>query len=350
MRLKKGAARTWKKKLGMIRRKIAVISILILAVGASAGVAVPADASTSYPWPGGHDAAGVSEPAAAWYFAEGCTRDGFDCWLCVMNPQERTANLSVSFLTPAGREFQRTAPVPPLSRYTLNVADVVGEGQDVSLVVTSDLPVVAERPMYFAYRSPSSPAPYMLAEVEGLELTSPISYQETVGIMFHEAGQYDIHNELARARVMIPQGGCARDDNPRARFPGWTPGRWGDPYYWIQDSRGRGTFSTTAVDVGAKAGCEVLSPVDGVVEAVESYALYGAYPDQRVAIVPDGYPGLRVVVVHIETDLNPGQRVAAGETALGRVRALSRYFRSDIGTYYTHDAGNHAHVQVNLVP
>ena len=93
----------------------------------------------------------------------------------------------------------------------------------------------------------------------------------------------------------------------------------------------------------------MVSPVDGVVESVESYALYGAYPDQRVAIIPDGRSDLRVIVVHIETDSGRGGRVTAGETVLGRVRALSRYFRSDIGRYYTGDEGDHAHVQVNLV-
>ncbi|MDD3717652.1 MAG: hypothetical protein PHP28_03185 [Actinomycetota bacterium] len=133
-------------------------------------------------------------------------------------------------------------------------------------------------------------------------------------------------------------------------WPGWTPSRWGDPYYWVQDSRGRGTFSTTAVDVGARAGSEVLSPVEGVVESVEDYHLYGVYPDQRVSIIPAGYPDLRVIVVHLEADVLRGERVAAGETALGRVRALSRYFRSDIGRYYTMDEGDHAHVQVNRIP
>jgi hypothetical protein len=166
--------------------------------------------------------------------------------------------------------------------------------------------------------------------------------------MFHESGLYDIHCELARARVMIPQGGCLRDDNPGARYPGWSPAPWGDPYYWVQDSRGRGTFSTTAVDVGAKAGSTVLSPVDGVVESVEAYALYGSYPDHRVAIIPDGDPGLRIIVLHIEAAIGQGARVEAGRTVLGRVRALSLYFRSDIGTYYTGDEGNHAHLQINL--
>jgi len=334
----------------MIRRMFAAVLLILLLAGVSLFTQAETLGASSYPWPGGHDAAGVNSPSDKWYFAEGCTREGFDCWLCVMNPQVETANLDISFLTPAGSEFQLAAPVPPLSRYTLNVADVVGEGQDVSLVVDSDLPVVAERPMYFNYRTPSTPVPYPLAEVEGMLLSSPVSYQETVGIMYHEASQYDIHNELARARVMVPEGGCVRDDNPEARFPGWEPGRWGDPYYWVQESRGRGTFSTTAVDVGAKAGCVVLSPVDGVVDTVEAYALYGSYPDQRVAIIPDGHSDLRVIVVHIETVINQGQRVTAGETVLGRVRALSRYFRSDIGRYYTGDMGDHAHIQVNLLP
>lgn len=201
--------------------------------------------------------------------------------------------------------------------------------------------------MYFNYRTPSSPAPYELAEVEGLDLTSPISYQETTGIMFHEAAVYDVHGELAQARAMIPRGGCVGDANPGARFPGWTPGRWGDPDYRVGASRGRGTFSTTAVDVGAKAGCRVLSPVDGVVETVEAYMLYGAYPDQRLAIIPDGRPDLRVIVVHIETAMAPGQKLEAGKTVIGKVRALSAYFRSDIG-YHVGDEGDHAHVQINL--
>ena len=334
----------------MLRRTIAVLFIAFLVVGVGVGVTAPHLRAFSYTWEGGHDAAGVSSPSHTWYFAEGCTRPGFDCWLCVMNPQDQAAALNISFLTPAGAEFSLSVPVPPLSRYTLNVADVVGTGQDVSMFLESDQPVVAERPMYFEYSSPSPASPYILAEAEGLSLVSPISYQETVGIMFHEAGQYDIHNELARARVMLPKGGCLRDDNPGARYPGWSPVPWGDPYYWVQDSRGRGTFSTTAVDVGAKAGSAVLSPVNGVVESVEAYALYGSYPDHRVAIIPDGQPGLRVIVLHLEAAISPGVRVVAGQTVLGRVRALSLYFRSDIGTYYTGDEGNHAHLQVNLAP
>ncbi|MEW6554841.1 MAG: hypothetical protein AB1384_11210, partial [Actinomycetota bacterium] len=136
----------------MLKRTMAVLFIAILAT-AAAGFAASDLQAYSYDWSGGHDAAGATAPSDTWYFAEGCTRPGFDCWLCVMNPQAQPATLDISFLTPAGAEFQRTATVAPLSRYTLNVADVVGTGQDVSMLLTSDLAVVAERPMYFNYHA-----------------------------------------------------------------------------------------------------------------------------------------------------------------------------------------------------
>ncbi|MDY6794090.1 MAG: hypothetical protein SWK76_02230, partial [Actinomycetota bacterium] len=300
---------------------------------------------------GGHDSPGVTSPSERWYFAEGCTRSGFDTWLCVANPGDDTALLDVFFLTPEGEESAISESVPPLSRYTLNVADVVGEGRDVSMVVESDTPVVAERPMYFDCRSQASPTAYDLAQSSGLTLIGPVSYQETVGIMYHEASRRDIHNREAHARLLVPLGGCVEDDNPGARYPEWIPAREGDPYYWVQESRGRGTWSTTAVDVGAKAGCAVLCPVDGMVESVEAYNLYGVYPDQRVAIIPDGQPGLRVILLHIMTDgLEAGDRLVAGETTLGTVRALSAWFRSDIGVQYTGDEGDHVHMQINLAP
>jgi hypothetical protein len=91
--------------------------------------------------------------------------------------------------------------------------------------------------------------------------------------------------------------------------------------------------------------------VDGTVEAAEAFNLYGVYPDMRVAIIPDGRPDLRVVLLHLEDiRVAPGTRVKAGETMVGRVRPLSLYFQSDIGSDYTGDEGNHVHLQINLAP
>jgi hypothetical protein len=294
---------------------------------------------------------GATSPSEQWYFAEGCTRPGFDAWLCVMNPQTETALLDISFLTPGGEEAHLSDPLPPLSRYTVNVAEVVGEEKDVSLVVESDRPVVAERPMYFGYLTPRDPSAYVLAHCSDLELICPISYQETIGIMYHEASRWDIHSRLAHARALIPMGGCVGDANSGASVPGWSPERWGDPYYWVQESRGRGTWSTSAVDVGAKAGCRAVSPVDGTVEIVEAFNLYGVYPDLRVAIIPDGRPDLRVVMLHLEDiKVTQGSCVEAGETVVGEVRPLSLHFQSDIGSTYTGEEGDHVHLQINLAP
>jgi len=41
--------------------------------------------------------------------------------------------------------------VAPHSRFTLDVNSVLG-GQSLSLVVESDIPIVAERPLYFDFR------------------------------------------------------------------------------------------------------------------------------------------------------------------------------------------------------
>jgi len=40
-------------------------------------------------WSGGHCVTGVTAPATDWHFAEGTTREGFDEWLCLQNPQGR---------------------------------------------------------------------------------------------------------------------------------------------------------------------------------------------------------------------------------------------------------------------
>jgi hypothetical protein len=47
--------------------------------------------------------------------------------------------------------IKRDYPIDPERRYTVYVNDVVGKDQSISMLVTSDAPIVAERPMYFNY-------------------------------------------------------------------------------------------------------------------------------------------------------------------------------------------------------
>ena len=110
-------------------------------------------------WTGGSDAIGAPLPSTTWFFAEGYTGPGFDEWVCVLNPWGSDAHLTFNFQTqedglvvPTG-----TYTVPANSRATFKANDLLG-GKDyqTSLALASDVPVVAERPMYFEYSGTGS--------------------------------------------------------------------------------------------------------------------------------------------------------------------------------------------------
>ncbi|MBC7229339.1 MAG: hypothetical protein H5T74_02970 [Actinobacteria bacterium] len=106
------------------------------------------------PWEGGHVASPMADPLPhKLYFAEGTTRDGFDEWICVFNPNQKTASLTFNYMVEGEGLKTVRESVSPKHRATFYVPDHVGKGKDVSLELVSDVPVAAERPMYFAYRS-----------------------------------------------------------------------------------------------------------------------------------------------------------------------------------------------------
>jgi cysteinyl-tRNA synthetase, unknown class len=103
-------------------------------------------------WTGGHDVVGVSL-SRSWFFAEGYTGQGFDQWVCVLNPGDAPADLTFRFQTQeAGEVVRDGGTVPARSRRTYLVNDLLGAGYQNSLQLVSSLPVVAERPIYFDYR------------------------------------------------------------------------------------------------------------------------------------------------------------------------------------------------------
>ena len=104
-------------------------------------------------WTGGHDVVGAPAPSLSWYFAEGYTGTGFDEWLCVQNPGDMEAHLTLYFQTQEEGEKQVTGlSVGAHSRASFNVNQLLdGRSFQTSLRLSSDRPVVAERPMYFDY-------------------------------------------------------------------------------------------------------------------------------------------------------------------------------------------------------
>jgi hypothetical protein len=109
-------------------------------------------------WDGGHNVVGSTQPHKQWVFAEGCTRPAFNTWLCLQNPGDTPAKVRLDYLCGDGANIGRELTVSPRSRATVAVhSDALGIGVhdnargDVSIRVTSDVPIMAERPMYFLY-------------------------------------------------------------------------------------------------------------------------------------------------------------------------------------------------------
>ena len=98
---------------------------------------------------GGHDFKGSTTAAQTWYLAEGYTGGTFDTWVCVQNPNDDTADLTVTFMTPSGSSVI-TDTVSGNSRKTFS-ADFYVPNSDVSTKVetTHATGVVAERAMYW---------------------------------------------------------------------------------------------------------------------------------------------------------------------------------------------------------
>ena len=96
----------------------------------------------------GHASPGVRAPSTVWYLSEGCTAYGYDTWVLVQNPNNVTANVSVTYMTPEGPQVKEPLEVAANSRRTIHVNEDV-PGKDVSMKVEADQGVVVERSMYW---------------------------------------------------------------------------------------------------------------------------------------------------------------------------------------------------------
>jgi WD40-like Beta Propeller Repeat len=99
----------------------------------------------------GHAAAGVAAPAASWFFAEGATGSFFDTYLLLANPSNTAATVTVDYLRDTGGIVTRSYPVAANSRFSVFVDSEAGlEATSFGMRVTSAVPIVAERTMYWA--------------------------------------------------------------------------------------------------------------------------------------------------------------------------------------------------------
>ncbi|MEW6554528.1 MAG: hypothetical protein AB1384_09605, partial [Actinomycetota bacterium] len=116
-----------------------------------------------------HDSIGVTTPATTWYLAEGSTAGGMETFILVQNPGGVPAEVTLSFMTDGGPRPGPSATLPPGTRRTFKANDYV-YSFDVSTLVSSDQPVVAERAMYGDNRAwaHDSLGSYLQSSVPGL--------------------------------------------------------------------------------------------------------------------------------------------------------------------------------------
>jgi hypothetical protein len=94
---------------------------------------------------------GAPAASTTWYFAEGAT-GVFNEYLLIENPNFEAATVTIDYLRAAGAPIAQTIEIPGLARQTIDVKSVPGlASAEVAAVVSSDLPVVAERSMYVSF-------------------------------------------------------------------------------------------------------------------------------------------------------------------------------------------------------
>jgi hypothetical protein len=103
-------------------------------------------------WSGGTESAGVTAGSTHWFLAEGATGGFFDTFVLLSNPQSTPAHVSMTYLLDTGETVTVAKTIPANARLTTNIEaedDVRLHSAAVSTVVTADVPIIAERSMYW---------------------------------------------------------------------------------------------------------------------------------------------------------------------------------------------------------
>lgn len=96
----------------------------------------------------GHCSVGSPVASTTYYLAEGTSAWGFTTYVLVQNPNDDEAEVTISFLDNEGAHPQEPFTIAAKSRRTIRVNDIFPD-KDFSTIVSSSVPVVAERAMYW---------------------------------------------------------------------------------------------------------------------------------------------------------------------------------------------------------
>ena len=178
------------------------------------------------------------------------------------------------------------------------------------------------------------PETQMLATVGNVRLQSPVAQGGVTAIGFHGSDE--------GALVLQPVGPQA-NEGLLARLWSRITGssRRGPAWYQLE----RGELRT--LDVGAVAGTDVYSPVDGTVVAIRDRIIAGSKVGSEIELRPTSAPSLVIAIENVLTDpaLTVGANVAAGSSKLGRVVDIRRFEKQALARFAA-DGGNNVSIEV----
>lgn len=194
---------------------------------------------------------------------------------------------------------------------------------------SSGAPVPAPLPVTSA-----PPEPQVLATVGNLRLQSPVAQGGVTAVGFHDSddGSLVLHPVGPQANEGLIAGLWRRITGSSKRGLAW---------YQLEGGELR------TLDVGAVAGTDVYSPVDGTVVAIRNHVVSGKVVGAEIELRPTSAPSLVVLLENVRPDraLTVGASVAAGSSKLGRVTDISRFERQALARHAA-DRGNNVAIQV----
>ncbi len=181
------------------------------------------------------------------------------------------------------------------------------------------------------------PRPLVVAMHGTLRIQLPINERNVTAIGYHGAGE-----------DVLPLDPLGRQANEglfsRVFHRIFGGGGGGVSYYQLGGGDGP---STGSLNVGAAAGTDVYSPVDGTIVGLRDYILDGKAYGSAVDIQPSDEPSVVVSVTHLRADpsLTVGAPVSSRTSKIGTVVDFSPVERLALARY-TQDAGNHVAISV----
>jgi len=174
----------------------------------------------------------------------------------------------------------------------------------------------------------------VLATVGNLRVQSPVAQGGITAVGFHGS---------AEGALVLQPAGPQANEGLLARLWHRITGSARRGLAWYQLESG----ALRALEVGAVAGTNVYSPIDGTVVAIRDHIVSGRVLGAEIELRPSSAPSLVVALrnVHPDPALSVGANVAAGSSRLGTVVDISSVERQALARY-AGDGGNNVSIQV----